>query len=86
MACNYFDPLLLIRSFKDASYSGGGNITAKGSLTDNSFFSAKLFHGRLLLDDKPMYISYSVSCIFFYSNCFPICLESPQQRFANFRC
>ncbi|XP_074568960.1 cytosolic endo-beta-N-acetylglucosaminidase 1-like [Curcuma longa] len=47
-------------NFKDASYSGGGNITAKGSLTDNSFFSAKLFHGRLLLDDQPVYISYSV--------------------------
>ncbi|XP_042465081.1 cytosolic endo-beta-N-acetylglucosaminidase 1-like [Zingiber officinale] len=47
-------------NFKDASYSGGGNITAKGSLMDNSFFSAKLFHGQLLLDDQPVYISYSV--------------------------
>ncbi|KAG6531052.1 hypothetical protein ZIOFF_004822 [Zingiber officinale] len=48
------------QGFQDASYSGGGNITAKGSLMDNSFFSAKLFHGQLLLDDQPVYISYSV--------------------------
>ncbi|URE11860.1 Glycosyl hydrolase family 85 [Musa troglodytarum] len=47
-------------NFKDASYCGGGSITAKGNLENNSFFSTKLFHGQLQLEDQPVNISYSV--------------------------
>ncbi|XP_010921546.1 cytosolic endo-beta-N-acetylglucosaminidase 1 [Elaeis guineensis] len=47
-------------NFKDASYSGGGNITAKGSLEDDTSFSIMLFFGELPLEDLPVHILYSV--------------------------
>ncbi|XP_059669303.1 cytosolic endo-beta-N-acetylglucosaminidase 1-like [Cornus florida] len=46
--------------FKEASYSGGGNVTFKGSLEDNAYFTTKLFQGELLLGDLPIYFTYSV--------------------------
>ncbi|KAE9465143.1 hypothetical protein C3L33_02929, partial [Rhododendron williamsianum] len=48
-----------IMIFKEASYSGGGNITFKGTLPDVGYFSTKLFHGELLLGDLPVHFTYS---------------------------
>ncbi|XP_059666788.1 cytosolic endo-beta-N-acetylglucosaminidase 1-like isoform X2 [Cornus florida] len=46
--------------FKEPSYSGGGNITFKGSLEGNAYFTTRLFQGELLLGDLPIYFTYSV--------------------------
>ncbi|KAM5556757.1 cytosolic endo-beta-N-acetylglucosaminidase 1 [Rosa sericea] len=46
--------------FREASYSGGGNITFKGDLEDNADFTARLFQGDLLLGDLPLHFVYSV--------------------------
>ncbi|ONI24700.1 hypothetical protein PRUPE_2G256300 [Prunus persica] len=46
--------------FREASYSGGGNITFKGKLEDNAIFTARLFQGDLLLGDLPLHFTYSV--------------------------
>ncbi|GMY08305.1 cytosolic endo-beta-n-acetylglucosaminidase 2 [Fagus crenata] len=71
ISCQGFQPLLeLVDSptpdsiqtlvdVKEASYSGGGNITFKGTLEDNAF-TTKLFHGELPLGDLPVHITYSV--------------------------
>jgi mannosyl-glycoprotein endo-beta-N-acetylglucosaminidase len=48
-------------SFKEASYSGGGNITFKGTLEDNAFPTRRLFHGELPLGNLPIHFTYSVS-------------------------
>ncbi|CAN6569020.1 unnamed protein product [Malus baccata var. baccata] len=46
--------------FKEASYSGGGNITFKGNLEDSDNFSTRLFQGDVLLGDLPLHFTYSV--------------------------
>ncbi|XP_059666789.1 cytosolic endo-beta-N-acetylglucosaminidase 1-like [Cornus florida] len=45
---------------KEASYSGGGNITFKGALEDSAYFTTRLFQGEILLANLPVYLSYSV--------------------------
>ncbi|KAA8539540.1 hypothetical protein F0562_026232 [Nyssa sinensis] len=46
--------------FKEASYSGGGNITFKGTLEDNAYFTTRLFQGEVLLANLPVHCLYSV--------------------------
>lgn len=53
-------------SFKEESYSGGVNITFKGTLKDNNDFTARLFQGNLLLGELPLHLTYSVSCYSFF--------------------
>ena len=48
-------------SFKEASYSGGVNITFKGILKDSKDFTTRLFQGNLVLGELPLYITHSVS-------------------------
>ncbi|GFP86568.1 cytosolic endo-beta-n-acetylglucosaminidase [Phtheirospermum japonicum] len=48
------------QSFQEASYSGGGNITFKGTLGENPEFMARLFQGELLLGNFPVHFTYSV--------------------------
>lgn len=52
-------------SFKGASYSGGGNITFKGTLEDSEYFTTRLFQGELLLGDLPLHFAYSVRHLFY---------------------
>ncbi|KAJ6805984.1 cytosolic endo-beta-N-acetylglucosaminidase 1-like [Iris pallida] len=47
-------------NFEDVPYSGGGQITCKGSLKDNEFLLTRLFHGQLSLEDLPLHFSYAV--------------------------
>ncbi|KAL5734444.1 hypothetical protein ACOSP7_032305 [Xanthoceras sorbifolium] len=47
-------------NFKEASYSGGGNITFKGTLENGDHFIARLFRSELLLGDLPVHFTYSV--------------------------
>ncbi|KAJ6824677.1 cytosolic endo-beta-N-acetylglucosaminidase 1-like [Iris pallida] len=47
-------------NFEDVPYSGGAQITCKGSIKDNEFFLTRLFHGQLSLEDLPLHFSYSV--------------------------
>ncbi|KAL6980751.1 mannosyl-glycoprotein endo-beta-N-acetylglucosaminidase [Sarracenia purpurea var. burkii] len=54
------DSIQVLVDFKEASYSGGGNITFKGTLEDNASFMARLFQGELLLGDLPVHFTYSV--------------------------
>ncbi|KAL5732959.1 hypothetical protein ACOSQ2_032651 [Xanthoceras sorbifolium] len=54
------DSIQVIVDFTEASYSGGGNITFKGTLGDNANFIARLFQGEILLGDIPVLITYSV--------------------------
>ncbi|KAJ4828328.1 hypothetical protein Tsubulata_046325 [Turnera subulata] len=58
-------PLMLTQlqtlfNFKEASYSGGGNITFKGTLGKNTDFTARIFQGNLRLGELPLYLTYSV--------------------------
>ncbi|KAJ6900094.1 cytosolic endo-beta-N-acetylglucosaminidase 1-like [Populus alba x Populus x berolinensis] len=46
--------------FKEASYRGGGNITFKGTLEENTDFTTKIFQGELLMDAVPLHITHSV--------------------------
>ncbi|XP_052185322.1 cytosolic endo-beta-N-acetylglucosaminidase 1 [Diospyros lotus] len=46
--------------FKEASYSGGGNITFKGILEDNAYFTTCLFKSELFWGDLPVHFTYSV--------------------------
>ncbi|XP_031379476.1 cytosolic endo-beta-N-acetylglucosaminidase 1-like isoform X1 [Punica granatum] len=47
--------------FNGESYSGGGNITFKGILSDNSaYFTTRLFRGELPLGSSPIQFTYSV--------------------------
>lgn len=54
-------------SFDEASYSGGGNITLKGSLEGDTYFTAKIFQGELLFGNLPVLFTFSVRPSF---NCF----------------
>ncbi|KAF8397213.1 hypothetical protein HHK36_016121 [Tetracentron sinense] len=72
ISCQSFQPMLEISrdptsstiqvlvDFKDVSYSGGGNITFKGTLEDNAYFTTRLFQGELLFEDLPVHFTYSV--------------------------
>ncbi|KAL0341239.1 UNVERIFIED_CONTAM: Cytosolic endo-beta-N-acetylglucosaminidase 1 [Sesamum radiatum] len=53
-------PIQVSVGFKEASYSGGGNVTFRGMLGDNAEFTARLFLGELLLGNSPLHITYSV--------------------------
>lgn len=46
--------------FAEASYSGGGNITFKGTLARNSYSTTRLFRGELAIGDFPVHFTYSV--------------------------
>nr|XP_043631367.1 cytosolic endo-beta-N-acetylglucosaminidase 1 [Erigeron canadensis] len=46
--------------FKEASYSGGGNITFKGVLEDNAYVARRIFLGELRLGNSPLHFTYSV--------------------------
>ncbi|XP_050209489.1 cytosolic endo-beta-N-acetylglucosaminidase 1-like [Mercurialis annua] len=46
--------------FKEASYGGGANITFKGTLKAHNDFTTRLFQGKLLLGESPLYLTYSV--------------------------
>ncbi|KAL2558258.1 Cytosolic endo-beta-N-acetylglucosaminidase 1 [Forsythia ovata] len=52
-------PIQVVINFKEASYSGGGNITFKGTLGGDTF-TARLFQGELLLGNSPIHFTYSV--------------------------
>ncbi|KAK6145566.1 hypothetical protein DH2020_022386 [Rehmannia glutinosa] len=53
-------PIQVSVNFKEASYSGGGNITFRGTLGNNPEFTARLFQGELLLGNFPVHFTYSV--------------------------
>ncbi|XP_021295371.1 cytosolic endo-beta-N-acetylglucosaminidase 1 [Herrania umbratica] len=46
--------------FKEASFSGGGNLTFKGTLGAKASVSSRLFVGELLMGDLPVHFTYSV--------------------------
>ncbi|KAE8669379.1 Cytosolic endo-beta-N-acetylglucosaminidase 2 [Hibiscus syriacus] len=46
--------------FKEASYSGGGNLTFRGTLEAKATFSTRLFSGQLLMGSLPLHFIYSV--------------------------
>jgi len=50
---------------KEASFSGGGNITFKGSLEEQTYFERKILQGEFLLGEDPIHFIYSVSYKFF---------------------
>ncbi|KAK7311190.1 hypothetical protein RJT34_09162 [Clitoria ternatea] len=70
ISCQGFQPLLgfadptnsiqVIVDLKEASYSGGGNITFKGSLKERTYFEKKIFQGEFLLNELPIHFIYSV--------------------------
>ncbi|KAL0452691.1 UNVERIFIED_CONTAM: Cytosolic endo-beta-N-acetylglucosaminidase 1 [Sesamum latifolium] len=53
-------PVQVSINFKEASYSGGANVTFRGTLADNAEFTARLFLGELLLGSSPLQVTYSV--------------------------
>ncbi|GER44854.1 endo beta n-acetylglucosaminidase [Striga asiatica] len=53
-------PIQVSIGVKEASYSGGGNITFRGTLDSASEFTARLFQGELLLGNFPIHFTYSV--------------------------
>ncbi|XP_057948732.1 cytosolic endo-beta-N-acetylglucosaminidase 1-like [Malania oleifera] len=54
------DTIQVLVDFKEASYSGGGNITFKGNLEGRTHFMARLFQGDLLVGESPIHFVYSV--------------------------
>ncbi|KAK6122015.1 hypothetical protein DH2020_044244 [Rehmannia glutinosa] len=55
-----FTVIVMHFCFKEASYSGGGNITFRGTLGNNPEFTARLFQGELLFGNFPVHFTYSV--------------------------
>ncbi|KAL8552239.1 hypothetical protein ACS0TY_001077 [Phlomoides rotata] len=53
-------PIQVSVNFKEASYSGGGNITFVGTLGVDADFTATLFVGELHLGNSPVHFTYSV--------------------------
>lgn len=51
----------LFVSLEEKSYSGGGNVTYKGTLGNLSFSTKRLFEAKLLLGDSALGFTYSVS-------------------------
>ncbi|CAM8958339.1 unnamed protein product [Rhodiola kirilowii] len=47
-------------NLKEASYSGGGSITFKGTLEDEAYSVTRLFQGELYLGDSPVTFTYSI--------------------------
>ncbi|KAH1152860.1 hypothetical protein GLYMA_18G024300v4 [Glycine max] len=70
ISCQGFQPLLessdptnsiqVSVDLKEASYSGGGNITFKGSLEEQTYYESKIFQGEFLLTNLPIHFIYSV--------------------------
>ncbi|KAG2723979.1 hypothetical protein I3843_02G172600 [Carya illinoinensis] len=72
ISCQGFQPFLefadnpspgIIQTLVDlteASHSGGGNITFKGTLGDNAFFARRLFLGEIPLENLSIFCTYSV--------------------------
>ncbi|KAL5709799.1 mannosyl-glycoprotein endo-beta-N-acetylglucosaminidase [Ranunculus cassubicifolius] len=54
------DTIQFAVDFKDASFSGGGNLKFQGTLEEGCYFTARLFRGQLPLDDLPIHITYSM--------------------------
>ncbi|KAF8009735.1 hypothetical protein BT93_J0660 [Corymbia citriodora subsp. variegata] len=54
------NPIDVSVNFKEASFSGGGNITFKGTLKNNAHFTTRLFEAELPLGNSPIYFTYSV--------------------------
>ncbi|KAJ6357500.1 hypothetical protein OIU78_005367 [Salix suchowensis] len=54
------DTIEVFVDFKEASYRGGGNITFKGTLEENTDFTTRIFQGELLLGAVPLHITHSV--------------------------
>ncbi|XP_057429460.1 cytosolic endo-beta-N-acetylglucosaminidase 1 isoform X2 [Lotus japonicus] len=54
------NPIQVLVDLKEASYSGGGNITFKGSLEKKTYFERKIFQGEFLLSELPIHFIYSV--------------------------
>ncbi|KAH1211828.1 Cytosolic endo-beta-N-acetylglucosaminidase 1 [Glycine max] len=50
----------LIVDLKEASYSGGGNITFKGSLGEGTYLKRRIFQGQSILAKLPIHFIYSV--------------------------
>lgn len=72
ISCQGFQPLLELADptnsiqvtidLKEASFSGGGNITFKGSLEKQTYFERKILQGEFLLGEDPIHFIYSVKC------------------------
>ncbi|KAJ1417713.1 Glycoside hydrolase, family 85 [Sesbania bispinosa] len=70
ISCQGFQPLLeladptnsikVLVDLKEASYSGGGNITFKGSLEEQTYFERKVLQGEFHLSELPIHYIYSV--------------------------
>ncbi|XP_058787619.1 cytosolic endo-beta-N-acetylglucosaminidase 1-like [Vicia villosa] len=70
ISCQGFQPLLPLADtrnpiqvtvdLKEASYSGGGNLTFKGSLDKQTYFETKILQGEFLLTELPIHFTYSV--------------------------
>ncbi|KAK7305920.1 hypothetical protein VNO77_43833 [Canavalia gladiata] len=70
ISCQGFQPLLeladptnsiqVLVDLKEASYNGGGNITFKGSLGEQTYIESKIFQGEFLLSELPIHFIYSV--------------------------
>ncbi|RDX88412.1 Cytosolic endo-beta-N-acetylglucosaminidase 1 [Mucuna pruriens] len=50
----------LLVDLKEPSYSGGGNITFKGSLEKGAYFKRRIFQGEFILNKLPIHFIYSV--------------------------
>ncbi|KAL4350157.1 hypothetical protein AHAS_Ahas10G0113900 [Arachis hypogaea] len=59
------NPIQVFTGLKGSSYSGGGNITFKGSLEEHAHFEKKIFEAEFLLSELPIHLTYSVSYNFF---------------------
>lgn len=53
-------PLITSINFKDGQYSGGGCVTVKGGLNQNTIFSEQLFEASISMEDGPLHLFYSV--------------------------
>ncbi|CAI9091776.1 OLC1v1026887C1 [Oldenlandia corymbosa var. corymbosa] len=54
------DKIRVYVDFEETSYNGGGNITFKGTLGDDAYFTSRLFVGELDFGDSPVYFAYSM--------------------------
>lgn len=53
-------PFICKCSFKEASYNGGGNITFRGTLKDDSYSLTRLFEADFVLGTLPITFTFSV--------------------------
>ncbi|QCE01374.1 cytosolic endo-beta-N-acetylglucosaminidase 1-like [Vigna unguiculata] len=54
------NPIQLLVDLKEASYSGGGNITFKGSLEKDTKFMRRIYEGEFILSESLIHFFYSV--------------------------